>query len=179
MGLSAIIDNSALRALYLVNQLSLLHLLYEEVLVPRVVEKEFLSVSDLTEQQERFDFLIPFYETNSSWFLRCNQYDQALMAIYLTSPKMDAGEAEVLSQNQCLGAVHQVIIDEKVGRQFAQSKTFNCCGTLSILARLDLQFNQIDYMATVQKLINNHSARYSKTVINNVFADIKKQLGIV
>lgn len=174
----AIIDNSALRALYLLNRVSLLHLMYDEVLVPRAVEKEFLNVSNSSQRQERTDFLLHFYEENASWFIRCNEYDQSLMQLFQMIDNIHEGEFEVMAQNVFLGAVHQIILDDKAARKFGQQQSYKICGTLSVLARLDLQFSCLDYNHSVQMLINEFQSFYSENVITQAYQKIKDELGV-
>lgn len=174
----AIIDNSALRNLYLLGQVPMLHLIYDRVLIPKAVEKEFLSISDNAQKTERFDFLMNFYQDNFSWFMPCNDYDQSIMAILQQIGNMGAGESEVISQNKYLGDIHHVIIDERIARSHAKQQSQSVCGVLSILARLDLQFSTINYYQAVQFLQQNYQARYSPKIITEAYQKIKNELNL-
>lgn len=165
----AIVDTSVLLSLTELDLLQYLKLFYQEVRVPRQVEREFIEIAKAT-KNKRYAFLMSFYESNRSWFIPCNEYESALVELYLTNKKLDRGEAEVLAQNQALGSVHELLLDEKEGRKAAQKDKAQYHGVLYILARLDLNFKICNYFESIALLrdkgINN---RMTDSLIRQVY----------
>lgn len=171
---SAIIDTSVLIYLYRLDLLDKLHMFYNEVLVPRKVEFEFLNKIDQSEKNKRLDYLERLY-TNSSWLKRCQEYDDNTVFFYLQISKMNEGESEVFAQCQVLGKVHKVLIDEKIARQVAEQYFFDKRGFLSLLAQMDIVYNFCHYFESVEKLKKESNARFSETIINKAWTEIKNK----
>jgi len=173
----AIIDTSVLLSLYHLNLLHFLSLLYLEVRVPREVEKEFLeNPKDEIEKSSRYDFIAKFYDTNRSWFSPCNEYGFDLVEIYLADKELDKGEAEVFAQNQSLGSSHELLLDERKGRQVAKSESVKHHGVLYILANLDLRFQCCTYYESLKELKKANIGRFSDTIVNLVYETEREQL---
>jgi predicted nucleic acid-binding protein len=173
----AIIDTSVLITLYYLNLLDYLKLFYFEVRVPREVEREFLeNPKDELERSYRFDFLAKFYDTNNSWFIQCNQYGSDIVAIYLTEKKLDKGEAEVFAQNQALGSIHELLMDENDGRKVANSEAIKHHGVLYILAKLELYFGICNYFDCIKELQLLKVGRFSEKIIKLVYEQVKNQI---
>lgn len=175
----AIIDISVLLTLYYLKLLDFLKLFYLEVRVPREVEREFLeNYKDQIERSYRFDFLIKFYESNNSWFMRCNEYGSDIVDLYVAEKKLDKGEAEVFAQNQSLGSAHELLLDENEGRKVAKSKAIKQHGVLYILARLDLRFGVCKYYDCVEKLRGMKIGRFSEEIVKQVYKMARQELGL-
>jgi len=174
---SSIIDTSVLLTLYYLDLLSYLNLIYFEVRVPREVEREFLQNNkDEKENSLRFDYLINFYKSNSSWFLPCNEYGSDLVSIYLADKRLDRGEAEVFAQNQSLGLVHELLLDENEGRRVAKNQNIKHHGVLYILAKFDVLFSVCDYFKSVEYLKDINVGRFSPVIVNQVYQNIKQEI---
>lgn len=173
----AIIDTSVLITLYSLNLLDYLKLFYLEVRVPREVEREFLeNPKDELERSFRFDFLAKFYDTNNSWFIQCNEYGSDIVTLYLTEKKLDKGEAEVFAQNQALGSVHELLLDENAGRKVANNEDLKHHGVLYILARLELHFGVCSYFDSIKKLQTLNVGRFSERIIKLVYEQEKNRI---
>ena len=171
---SAILDTSVLIVLYHLNLLKYLNLFYTKVRIPREVEREFLTKHfDQKERSARFDFLMDFYKTNKMWFLPCHEYNSDIVEIYLTEPNIDRGEAEAFAQNQALGNVHEILLDEKEARHYARSKNIHHHGVLFILANLDVKYKACKYFHAVEKVRNECATRFSDSVVEQVYKTIK------
>jgi len=169
----AIIDNSVLRALYYLNLLPGLVMIYKEIYVPREVEKEFLRSKE--DGQERYAFLMEFYAKNI-WFKQCQSYREDAVAIFLSyQKKIHRGEAEVMVQNQSMANVHEVLLDDKEARRVAETQCIKIRGTLSILAFLDIKMGYCKYYDSVKILMEKYKARYSKEVIDRAYRNAKKE----
>lgn len=175
MAEKAIIDTSIIRCLFHLGLLSYLQLFYEEIRVPVAVENEFLnSATTENERTNRFQFLDKFYNINSSWFLKCNEYNEELVQIYL-SPKIDRGEAEAFAQNQFYQMRYQILLDDKRARILARNKNIVVHGTLFILASLDLRFKICNYFNSVKKLRNELNYHVNDEIIKKVYFDLVHQ----
>jgi predicted nucleic acid-binding protein len=173
---SAIMDNSSLRALYHLNLLDSLILLYSNVYIPREVEKEFLRAK--SEETTRYIFITNFYEKNI-WFQRCSTYRDSLVELFLAddyTKKLHRGEAEAIVQNQTMQNNCEVLLDEAEAREVAKVQHVCVRGTLSILALLDLRWKKCDYRQSVEILQKKHKARYSQKIINDAYEIIKQEL---
>ena len=172
----AIIDTSVLISLYHLNFLSLLNLIYFQVKVPSRVEGEFLDKPTREyEKSLRFKYLTEFYNQNGSWFTKCNEYGSDLVQLYLTE-NIDEGEAEVFAQNQSLGSIYELLLDEKKGRKIAESKLIKHHGVLHILANFELRYKCCDYLKSVQKLKKETRDRFDSNIIAKVYEEVKKEI---
>jgi predicted nucleic acid-binding protein len=169
----AILDTSVLICLYHLKLLDKLSLFFNVVRVPVKVQQEFLNYKiDLIEQSKRFEFLEEFYYTQSTWFIKCNEYNEDLIKIYKSEKNIDDGEAEVFAQNQSLGNDHIMLIDENSARSLAGKRQLAVHGVLYIIAILDLKFKICDYFKTVNKLKVDLKFRLSNKIINHVYNSI-------
>jgi predicted nucleic acid-binding protein len=176
---TAIIDTSVLLSLYYLDLLKFLNLIYNEVRIPREVEREFLVKNKNSEEQSnRFEYITGFYKNHGSWFFQCNEYGEDLVQIYLTEKELDKGEAEVFAQNQALGSSHELLLDERSGRKVAQRESIIHHGVLYILASLDLKLKICDYYLTVATLKEMNIGRFSDKIIDNVYRYVKSDLGL-
>jgi len=176
----AIIDTGVLRNLYYLNLIENLRLFYVTVRVPRAVEAEFFQISDEIEKSRRFSFLLPFYEQNTSWFQRCNNYEESLIQIFLAdrapaTRKLDRGEAEVFVQNQVHGNNHELLFDERIAVRFAANLSVQTTGTLTLLARLEIQLAACHYFDCACRLRDQYGFHVTDAVIQHVFASTKRK----
>jgi predicted nucleic acid-binding protein len=146
--------------------------MYDEVLIPAAVEKEFLQNSKKTsyELTQRFEFLMNQLNINDSWLKRCNEYEEGLIKIYQSfDSQMGEGEAETMAQNQTLDSNYEVIIDERFATTFARNRNMTVHGTLYLIAVLGLKFSVCNYFEYTLKMLNETSTHISEKVIKMVF----------
>ena len=168
--MKAILDTSVLLTLYSLNLFQYLMFLYDEVRIPREVEREFLyNIKDFAEQNKRFDFISNFYEKHRVWCKPCNEYGSDLVALYLSNKKIDKGEAEVFAQNQALGSVYELLLDENEGRKVAKSQQWQHHGVLYILAKLEIRLQLCDYYKSLRILKSKGIGRFSEDIIKQVY----------
>jgi predicted nucleic acid-binding protein len=173
----AIIDTSALITLYMLDKVENLHIIFGEVYVPLMVEKEFLK----DDTDERFKFLLNFYETNY-WFKKCQAYHNDIIEILRTNKKIHDGEREAIAQYKRLqvdllveeGGI-SCLIDDKEARTVAQGMDIRVNGTLYFLARLHFE-GFINYHKEINLL--KEERRYSDKVIKEAFEKVKIELGL-
>ncbi|MEA3495238.1 MAG: hypothetical protein U9R42_04305 [Bacteroidota bacterium] len=171
---SAILDTSVLMVLYHLNLLQYLHLFYNKVRIPREVEREFLEKNkNSIERSKRFEFLMNFYLKNKTWFIRCNEYNTDLVKIYLSVKGIDKGEAEAFAQNQAFGNIHEILLDEKQARKFANMENIQHHGVLFILANLDIKYGACNYFDAVKTAKNELKTFFSKKITIQVYNKIK------
>ncbi len=115
-------DTSPVSALFRLGKLDLLRDLYGVVLIPPAVFAELLNLSVFG-----YD-LDPL--TTASWLKVTVPKDQMLVGQLCRD--LDIGEAEAIALAKELGA-HLLIIDEKQGRQIAQSMDLPIIGLLGVL----------------------------------------------
>ena len=176
---AAIIDTSVLLSLYYLDLLNFLNLIYNEVRIPREVEREFLEKNRNSEEQNiRFESITKFYKNHASWFFQCNEYGEDLVQIYLTEKELDKGEAEVFAQNQALGSNHELLLDERAGRKVAHRESIIHHGVLYILASLEIKLQVCDYYFTVATLKEMKIGRFSDKIIDQVYQNVKSDLGL-
>ena len=115
-----VLNNTPLVAFWTLGRLDLLRDLFQEVLIPRAVEEEFLA----TDGHARREAL-----ANAPW----------IRSIALTQPRrarayagLDRGEAEVLALAEERDA-RLVVIDERKGRRYAERVGLPLTGTLGVL----------------------------------------------
>jgi len=174
----AILDTSALMSLFALDLLPHLNLFYQEVLVPRKVEEEFLTRypdSNISES-ERYNFLEKHYTEHSSWFKRCVEYGSDLIAIYSTLKGLDDGESEVFAQNQSLENLCCLILDDQKARRFAEQQNYTKCGFLSILAKMDIVFNCCKYIQALEQLKTKRNFYIKEKLAKQIYEDVKKSL---
>src|ERR1039457_6587237 len=171
----AIIDTSVLLSLYHLNLLSFLNLIYTIVRVPREVEKEFLQHTDSElERSKRYDFLQNFYNDNNTWFIPCNEYGSDIVDLYLTEKNFDRGEAEVFAQNQATDSISELLLDEKIGRKFAERKFIQHHGVLFIIATFEISFQCCGYRESIKILQKKKIGRFTNSVIESVYIKVNE-----
>lgn len=170
---SVILDTSVLIVLYHFDLLKYLNLFYSTARVPREVEREFLrNHPDGKERTKRYNFLADFYMQNASWFIPCNEYGSDIVELYLTEKGIDKGEAEAFAQNQALGSVSEILLDERNARKLAKNKKIKHHGVLYILANLEVKFQLCNYLETVKIASEELGTFFSEKIIKEVYNHI-------
>ncbi len=170
-----ILDTSPLICLYQLDLLDYLHLFYNEVFIPREVEREFLENNpDFFERERRFRFLSEFYYKHSVWFKQCNLYSEDLIRIYLSEKGIDSGEAEVFAQNQALGSSNILLIDERNARKLAKKLKLTFNGVLFIIATMEIKFSLCNYKSVVSELKNKFGFSLNEETIKFVYHQTKE-----
>lgn len=178
-GPKAILDTSALLCLHHLNLLSNLNLLFSEVRIPRAVEKEFLTNHPHPdERSRRLAFLLNFYELHRSWFVPCDEYGSDLVALYMSEPKMNEGEAEAMAQNQFFDSTYVLVLDETTARKLADRRGMKRGGTLRLLAALSLRFHCCDYFVAVESLKRELNTRFGEDVIQKAHLEEKTRISM-
>lgn len=115
-----VLNNTPLVALWALGRLDLLRDLFQEVLIPRAVEAEFLATQTATRQAAL---------VGAPW----------LRSVTLRNPRralayagLDQGEAEVLALAEEREA-RLTILDEKKARRYAERMGLRLTGTLGVL----------------------------------------------
>ena len=170
----AVIDTTVLITFYKAGKLNLLVNLYNEVYIPRQVEKEFLQI----EPDARFNFLLPTYEQNT-WLKACQTFDQFTLENLAIEPKMDKGESEVIAQLRQIqidlkvgSEAAECLLDEKVARKVAQRMDLPVKGSLRLLARLHF-LGYLDYRRTVDPIAKER--RFTTELIQEAFKIAKEE----
>lgn len=113
-------DTSPINYLLLIDQIDLLPLLFQQIIIPDVVRDEMLDPGAPTVLQQ-------WIANPSSWLTI-----QAVPLIDETLNALDPGEQAAITLAQTLPA-DLLIIDERLGRQFACDRELAIIGTLGIL----------------------------------------------
>jgi predicted nucleic acid-binding protein len=177
----AVLDNTAFRCLYELSLLKHLNLIYHTVWIPRQVEKEFLSIADISKQTARFNFLLHFYAVHYSWFKPCYVYNEDDIQLFLADfpehdKKLHRGEVEAIVQSIRLpGTNIDLIIDELQARKFVRQQQMPVHGTLYLLAKMDICWGVCDYHRSVMQLIDG-GQRYTISIAEKVYNMIKEEL---
>lgn len=172
-----ILDTSALITLYKINGIQHLSSIFEDVYIPLKVEKEFLA----EQSDERFNFLMNCFEENL-WFKKCQTYQDDIIELLKSNPKIDPGEREAIAQYKQLQMDLEVeegnincIIDETEARKVAENMDIKINGTLYLMARM--HFNGfINYHIETQRIKGER--RFKDSIIKAAFEKVKIELGL-
>jgi predicted nucleic acid-binding protein len=115
-----VLNNTPLVALWSLGRLDLLRDLYQEALIPRAVEEEFLA----TEASARRKAL-----EDAPW-VRIVELSHPRRSLAYTG--LDRGEAAVLALAEETDA-HLVVLDERKARRYAERMGLSLTGTLGVL----------------------------------------------
>jgi len=175
---AAILDTSALIALYTVGRLSLLNLLFDEVRLPRKVREEFVRRPKEPAETDAREKLLLQLPQVMPWLVECDDYTTEAVELWKDKhKKIHAGEAEVLAQNQILGSVHTLVLDETIARGLAKQKNLKVEGTAKLLAKFALQ-GLCDYQQDVHQLRQRIGFRLSDTWANKAMQEAAEELGV-
>lgn len=115
-------DTSPVSNLYAISQLELLHILYQEIVIPQAVFDELLA----DPAQQPHIAQIQAYD----WIRVLKVTNQQVLSQLLT--ELDQGEAEALTLAQEIQA-DLILLDEHRGRQAASRLGLHCTGLLGVL----------------------------------------------
>lgn len=115
-------DTSPLTALIHLNKLYLINMLYGEIYIPSTVALELNSLV-------HFGYDISFLKETDRYKI-CKAQDEIF--IKNLSEYLDEGEAEAIALAKELHA-DLLLIDEKLGKQFAEAENITCKGVVGIL----------------------------------------------
>ena len=115
-------DTSPLTALLHIKQLHLLNKLYGQVFIPSSVAAELNTLTS-------FGYDTSFLKDHTNYTI-CQASDTSF--VKTLSEWLDAGEAEAIALAKELKA-DLLLIDEKLGRQFAEAEHIACKGVVGIL----------------------------------------------
>ena len=115
-------DTSPLTALLHVGQMHILHRLYGQIFIPSTVVAELNTLP-------AFGYDISFLKDQDKFIIR-QATDTGLMQ--RLSAYLDTGEAEAIALAKELQA-DWLLIDEKLGKQFAEAENIPCKGVVGVL----------------------------------------------
>ena len=121
-------DTSPLTALLHLQQTDLLVGLYGQIVIPAIVAEEMKTLLS-------FGYDISFLQNNSAYVIR-DASDKKLIAAL--NQYLDTGEAEAIALAKEIQA-DLLLIDEKIGRQFAEKESIACKGVVGVLIEAKLK----------------------------------------
>ncbi|WP_323755852.1 MULTISPECIES: hypothetical protein [Roseivirga] len=138
----AIVDTSFLVYCTLLKEVDLLNkirILFDHILLPKEIIKEFTPKENRPENNARHQILGRI-EINQGFYRHCTSLDHIIYKELINEKTIDAGEAEVISQSQHRG-IRFILMDEKralknLSEKFSHIHFYN---TITILAVLELQ----------------------------------------
>jgi predicted nucleic acid-binding protein len=148
-------DTSPITALLHLGQLHLLKKLYDQVYIPPSVVLELRTLVS-------FGYDISFL-TDKETFIERNPIDKKLIEIL--NKHLDIGEAEAIALAKEVNA-DLLLIDEKLGKQFAEEEHINCKGTIGILILAKDRGYIPALKPLLDNLVNNLKFRLSTAIYN-------------
>ncbi|MEO9484708.1 MAG: hypothetical protein ABJG47_14715 [Ekhidna sp.] len=135
----AIVDNSFMAQATLLNEIRFLdriRLLFDHLLFPEEVIKEFTPRKDIPENKIR-NQIIGSLSVSQGFYRICNSKDQMILTFLKSIDKVDAGEAEAISQAS-VRSIPFILIDDKkaivrVQEKFGHLRFFNVLTLISLL----------------------------------------------
>lgn len=115
-----VLNNTPLVSLWMLGRLDLLRDLFQEVLIPKAVEEEFLAIESPTRREAL---------ASSEWIRTAELSHPRRALAYLG---LDRGESAVLALAEELEA-RLVILDERKARRYAERLGLPLTGTLGVL----------------------------------------------
>jgi len=170
----AILDTSVIRTFYKLGMLEDLHIIFNEVRIPRQVTYEYLHSDVKEECINRLKHYTSFIEKNQHWFINCDDYDFDNIKDFKALHNLHDGEAEVFEQYRFINSDYVIVIDENDARQTAKALGFSFRGCLSLIAQLDIQHKRCDYFKCVEKLRKHHGCYIAEELIGIVYNEVKK-----
>lgn len=152
-------DTSPLISLIVIDKLSVLTDLYEEVYLPKKVWDELNAHLEITAYSKDLLRLSYFVKNINTPFY---------------NPKIDKGELEAIALYKQLGADF-LLIDDKKAREVAEENNINCIGTLAILIKAKHNKLLPLLKPVFQDLLRNKRF-YQKELLNNILAFEKEGL---
>jgi uncharacterized protein len=152
-------DTSPLISLIVINKLSVLTDLYEEVYLPKEVWDELNAHLEITTYREDL--------------LRLSYFVKNVTAPFY-NPKIDRGELEAIALYKQLNADF-LLIDDKKAREVAEENNINCIGTLAILIKAKHNKLLPLLQPVFQDLLRNKRF-YQKELLNRILIFEKEGL---
>lgn len=151
----AIVDNSFLVYSTLLKEVDLLRrlrILFDHLLLPQEVVREFMPKKNLPENEIRHEILGQL-SINEGFYRFCNSLDHIVLDSLKSIKNIDLGEAEAIAQSQHR-RISFILTDEKkalknLPHKFSHIRFFN---TLTIIAILDLNQFIINYEDCIRSL---------------------------
>ncbi len=148
-------DTSPLTALLHLNKLHLISMLYGRVYIPVTVAKELNTLV-------QFGYSISFLEEKQTYIIQ-KATDELL--VKNLCEYLDEGEAEAIALAKELHA-DLLLIDERLGKQFAEAEAIPCKGVVGILIEAKHQGLIQLVKPLLHDLIHNLKFRLSEKVYN-------------
>jgi predicted nucleic acid-binding protein len=178
--MNAIIDSSVIISLHTLEMFNYLNLIFEKVLMPTNVEREFIESENESVKSQRLK-IISHYLENNYWFSQCQIFDPNTVNFYIKyfkekNPKKNhIGESEVLAQNESIGSDNILLLDDSEARKIAQNKNYTYNGTLFILAVFDIYFKISPYKKNVGILKSKIKFRSKDNIEKEVYLKVKEK----
>jgi predicted nucleic acid-binding protein len=167
---SSTIDTSTLLSLRCTGVLGAISLLFDRILVPRAVWAELARGGP---KNEAIESVLAEY----GFFERCEDYDPARVKLLLDARESrkegrDEGEAEAVIQAQ-ERSCGMVLVDDKLGRAWADGHRLQCHGTLWVLEELRSRGIIRSLRPRFQALIRSHR-RQPLEAMNQILAKFRE-----
>ena len=146
-------DTSPLTALLHIKQIDLLNKLYGQVFIPITVAAELNTLV-------AYGYDISFLEDQDNYIIRQASDTGFIKSL---SEWLDAGEAEAIALAKELKA-DLLLIDEKLGKQFAEAEHITCKGVVGILIEAKLKGLIPLIKPLLDDLVNNLKFRLSDKI---------------
>lgn len=146
-------DTSPIISLLLTNHLFVLFDLYKKIYIPEAVWEELKSHISIVLYHDDMKKLATLVK-------ECK--------LKLNFPEIDQGEAEAISLYKELNADY-LLIDDKKGRQIAESNYVTCIGTLGILIKAK-QKKLIPSLRLIFLNLLNNKRFYQKDLLNEILS---------
>ncbi|MEM6842009.1 MAG: DUF3368 domain-containing protein [Bacteroidota bacterium] len=156
-------DTSVISGLLILDQLSILEELFDEVTIPKAVHHELMDL-------DRFGYDISKLET--AWIkVRAVEVDEVLSR---QLEKLDIGEIEAITLAKELEA-GWLLIDEKKGRRYAEALGIQIIGLLGILVKAKQKGVIIAVKPLIEKLSNTAEFRMSQSLIDLILTTVNEK----
>ncbi len=145
-------DTSPITALLHIKQISLLKILYKQVFIPATVAAELNTLIS-------FGYDLSFLK-EEDYIIR-----EALNKVFIEklNKHLDLGEAEAIALAKELNA-DLLLIDEKLGKQYAEVEHITCKGVVGILIEAKLKGLIPQIKPLLDDLVNNLKFRLSDKI---------------
>ncbi len=146
---SFLIYSSQIKTAHLLRGLSLI---FEYLLIPQEVIREFTPTKNLPENQVRYKILSRL-DPNQGFYRICPAIDYLVFDLLKTVPHVDPGEAEAIAQARKRQVMCIFTDDKKILKHLPeQFNDLRFYSTLTVVALLDLQQQLSDYHKCVEEV---------------------------
>lgn len=146
-------DTSPVTALLHIKQVSMLTRLYGQVFIPSTVAAELKTLIS-------FGYDLSFLKEDDNYIVRKASDNEFIEKLSL---HLDTGEAEAIALAKELHA-DLLLIDEKLGKQYAEAEHINCKDVVGILIQAKLKGLLPQVKPLLGDLINNLKFRLSDKI---------------